>query len=273
MTLLTRVAARVSSTLGRENRLIRALRPSYERLLDVASGRRGVEWPVNGEPFRIAPEMRRVVAQQTEPELWEFLRHSVHEGEQALDVGSFLGVYAIQICRWGGPRSRVICFEPTPSIVKVLHRHLALNDAADRVSVVAKALGDEPGFLDLHEHSDPYRNAIGVTDPAGRHMKTSRVPITTIDAVCEERKFVPTLIRMDVQGFEDSVLRGARKTIAAGKGRLRIVLEVHPQLWGLHGMSPEKFDELLTDLGLRAVPLIVGAPRYEPDGHVLLQYI
>lgn len=272
MGMLTRVASSVSGRLGRNSRLVSALRPSYERFLDLASGGRGVEWPVNGEPFRIDPRMRRVVAQETEPELWTFLRDNVGRGEQVLDIGSFLGIYAIQMARWGGPSSRVICFEPTPSISKILERHLTLNGVSDRVSVIPKALGREPGSLDLHEHSDPYRNAIGATDPAGVHAKVTRVPITTVDAICKERGFQPTLIRMDVQGFEGEVLLGAKETIAAGRGKLRIVLEVHPQLWNLQSLSPGRFDEILAGLGLRAIPLVPNAPKYEPDGHVALEY-
>jgi hypothetical protein len=78
---------------------------------------------------------------------------------------------------------------------------------------------------------------------------------------------------MDVQGFEHAVLSGARRVIRQGRGRLRIVLEVHPQLWPLQGVDEHGFDALLEELGLRAVPLVKSARRYEPDGHVVLEYI
>jgi hypothetical protein len=54
---------------------------------------------------------------------------------------------------------------------------------------------------------------------------------------------------------------------------LRMVLEVHPQLWGLHGYDAQAFDATLKDLGLRARPLAAGAPKYEADGHVQLEYV
>ena len=79
---------------------------------------------------------------------------------------------------------------------------------------------------------------------------------------------------MDVQGFERAALSGARETIVRGRGRLRMVIEVHPQLWPLQGFDATDFDRTLGDLGLRARTL--GGERvttYEPDGHVELEYI
>lgn len=273
MSVLTRTASLVSGLLGRNSSIVRTLRPSYERLLDAASGGRGTPWLVNGEAVRIDPRVRRLVAPTVEPELWSWLRANVEVNERVLDVGSFLGIYAILLARWAGPAGRVLAFEPTPSTVPTLRRHIAINGVVDRVKVMPVALGDTEGQVELHEHSDPYRNAIGVSDPAGRTTGAKRVELTTVDAVCDREGFVPTLLRMDVQGFERAVLMGARKTIAAGRGRLRMVLEVHPHLWPLHGFDEKAFDATLADLGLRSNPLRPGGRRYEPDGHVQLEYI
>lgn len=271
--VLTRTASKVSELAGRNHPVIRRLRPTYERILDVASGMRGVDWPVNGEPYRIDPRVRHLVAQTGEPELWGYLRSQIGANERILDVGAFLGTYAIMMARWGGEQTRVLAFEPTPWTLPLLQRHVRLNAMAERITVIPNAVGAEPGYAELHEHSDPYRNALGVTDPNGIGTRTTRVPVTTLDSVCQARGFAPTFLRMDVQGFEHAVLRGARETIRSGRGRLRMVLEVHPQLWGLQGVDERSFDALLEELGLRAVPLRPGAPRYEADGHVTLEYV
>jgi FkbM family methyltransferase len=273
VSLLTRTASLASRALGRQSTIVNALRPSYEWALDAASGGRGVPWPVNGETLRIDPRARRVVASTTEPELWSWLKANVRPHDRILDVGSFLGVYAIFLARWAGPSARVLAFEPTPSTVTMLRRHVEINDMTARVTVMPVALGDAPGYVELHEHSDPYRNAIGADDPLGRTTRTRRVELTTLDAVCRREGFEPTLLRMDVQGFERAVLGGAREVISAGKGKLRIVLEVHPQLWPLQGFDAAAFDATLREVGLRPRPLREGGPLYEPDGHVALDYV
>jgi len=272
--LLSRTASIASGILGRQSDVVRRLRPSYEWLLDVASGGRGIEWAVNDVIVRIDPRTRRLVSSVAEPELWDWLRRRVTPGEQVLDVGSFLGIYAVVLARWTGGAGRILACEPTPGTLRTLRRHLAINGVADRVKVVPVALGDAHGEVELHEHSDPYLNSVGATDPRGVGTKTSRVRLTTIDDVCREERFEPSILRMDVQGFERAALSGARETIFRGRGRLRMVIEVHPQLWPLQGFDATDFDRTLGDLGLRARTL--GGKRvttYEPDGHVELEYI
>jgi len=254
--------------------MINALRPLYESIAAVAAGKRGVEWPVNDERFRIDPRVRRFIPPTMEPDLWEWLKTTVRADERVLDVGSFLGIYAMALARWAGANARVLAFEPTPAVAETLVRHVEMNGLQDRIEVLRIALGTRDGVADFHEHSEPYRNAIGVTDPAGVGTGQIRVPVSTIDAICESRNVEPTLIRMDVQGAELAVLTGARRTIARGRGRLRIILEAHPQLWPLHGIDPAAFDRGLQELGLQARPLTARAPgEYQPDEHVELVYL
>jgi len=270
---LSRIASAASLALGRDSWMIRSLRPSYEWLLDKASGGRGIEWPVNDTVIRIDPRARRLVSPVVEPELWSWLQSNVKAGDRVLDVGSFLGVYAVVLARWVGTTGRVLAFEPTPGTLRTLERHIQINDVGERVRVFPVALGQTHGEVALHEHSDPYRNAVGVTDPEGAGTAISQVKVTTIDAVCRELRFEPTLLRMDVQGFERAVLMGAAETIAHGRGRLRMVVEVHPQLWPLQRFDAADFDRTLSELGLRARPLAEDGPRYKPDGHVVLEYV
>jgi FkbM family methyltransferase len=273
VTMLTKSGALVAQWLGRDSAVIRTLRPSYEWLLDAASGGRGTSWSVNDEIFRIDPRVRRLVAPTAEPELWAWLKENVRSGDAVLDVGAFLGIYAIVEARWSGPAGRVMAFEPTPSTVTTLRRHVRINDVAERITVMPVALGAAEGRVELHEHSDPYRNAVGATDPMGQGTGTKWIEQRTLDAVCREQSFTPTLMRMDVQGFERAILMGARNVIEAGRGRLRIVLEVHPQLWPLQGFGVPEFEATLAELGLRARALRQGGPLYEPDGHVALEYV
>jgi hypothetical protein len=133
MRLLMRSGSAVSRFLGPGHPVITALRPLYESIAAAAAGKRGVDWAVNDEPLRIDPRVRRFVAPRTEPELWEWLKANARPGERVLDVGSFLGIYAMVLARWAGADSRVLAFEPTPAVAETLARHVEMNGLQERV--------------------------------------------------------------------------------------------------------------------------------------------
>ena len=213
MTLLTRAAAKISGSLGRESLLISGLRPGYEWLLDFSSGWRGYETPINGTLFRTDPRTRHLLGDTLEPEVFALLREITNLGDTILDVGSFLGIYAIFLARCAGPNGRVFAFEPTPSVIPTLRRHLSLNHVAERVTVVEAAIGAQASNVEFYTHKQPYRNSVRASDPAGGHADKILVPMTTVDQFCDEQRITPTLVRMDVQGHEFDALLGARRTI------------------------------------------------------------
>ncbi len=85
--------------------------------------------------------------------------------------------------------------------------------------------------------------------------RTVRVDTITLDAFCARERIAPDLIKIDVEGAELAVLRGARETIRAGGDRLSVFVELHPTTWREMGLSK---DDLIAELelqGLRAEPL------------------
>jgi len=270
MSFLTRVGAAVSGRVGRRSAAIRLLRPAYDLLLDCASFGRGIAWTVNGEPLRIDPRVRRFVPRIVEPEVFAVLRESVRTGETVLDIGAFLGVYTVLEARWVGPSGRVIALEPTVANQRFIRRHLRLNGVAERVTLVAAAAGAVDGTATLFLHDEPYVNRLGAPDTVSAAAGHVLTPVRSIDSLCRDLDIVPDLIRMDIQGAELDALRGARDVIRAGRDRLRIVAEMHPQHWG-DGDPSERLAAVLDDLGLTATPLEAGPNGVGPDQHFLLR--
>ena len=180
-----------------------------------------------------------------------YFQSAMQPGETVLDIGAFLGTYAIMAARWTGPLGRVLAFEPSPASFQILKRHLLMNNlCAPRVEARCAAVGARVGRHPLKQFElEPYRNQIVADDADG---STVMVDIVTVDSVCARWTRVPDWIRLDVQGLEFDVLEGAREVIHAGRGRLKIIAEMHPQLWPECGIQPREVDERLAALRLQA---------------------
>ena len=120
------------------------LSSTYGRTLRALYSRSGLPWTVHDEVVRIHPAVRHLVPHEPEPALFQFLRRTIRPGDVVLDVGAFVGIYAVLEARWSAPSGRVVAFEPTPSSVEIAHRHLEWNRASDRVHLIEAAVSDRP---------------------------------------------------------------------------------------------------------------------------------
>jgi len=246
---------------------------SYGRILRALYSSQGLPWRVHDEIVRIDPQARHLVPHEPEPALYDFLKHAIHPGDIVLDVGAFVGIYAVLAARWSAPGGRVIAFEPTPSSAALARTHFAFNGLGpDRVRLVEAAVSDRATRATLHQYDAnamPYVNSLVSAIDTDRPAATQEVDVVTIDAACRELDVMPSVIRMDVQGAEIHALRGARETIRAAS-RLSLVVEMHPQCWPAFGITTEDARDAIRDLGLIARPLVEGAALFARDTHAVL---
>ena len=259
---------RIRTVLGPNSLTVRAGQVVYSGCLGWMAAERGIKWRVNGAVIRIDPRARHLIPHANEPVLFDFLRSHIRPGDVILDIGSFLGTYAVLEARWAGSSGRVVAIEPTPASGAMLRTHLRMNRVEERVIVIEAAVGRQPGQAVLEEFSEPYRNQLA--RPDGRSSGRRSVRMVTVDEVCRTFGLVPDWIRMDVQGAEFDVLRGAVQTLRAGRGRLRVVAEMHPQLWPQWGVTPESAGGVLSSMGLAAVGLETPHDPFGRDQHALM---
>jgi FkbM family methyltransferase len=264
---MSAIADRVVAHFGRQSAIVRSLQPLYGFGLRAAYGRRGLPWEVNGEVFRIDPRVRRFIPHENEAALFAVLRDNIRPGEIVFDIGAFMGIYAMLEARLVGPAGRVIAFEPSPPSFEVLTSHVLMNGLAGRVDARCAAVGAcrQRGALVMFD-DEPYRNQIAVEGEKG-----TSVEVVTVDEVCEAAALTPDWIRMDVQGLEFDVLRGAARTLRATRGRLRIVAEMHPDQWPAYGIGPDDLPAVLSELGLRARSLTTGDGLFRQGDHAILE--
>ena len=253
------------------NAVVRSLRPLYGLGLRAVFGHTGLPWRVNGEVFRIDPRVRRFIPHENETTLFAFLRDHIQTGDVVFDIGSFLGIYAMLAARAAGPGGRVLAFEPTPWSYAVLREHVRMNALHDRIETRNAAVGAQRVRRPLVTYEgEPYRNMIAAADHATGNGPS--VEVFSVDEVCDTIGRAPDWIRMDVQGMEFAVLRGAARLLHESGGRVRIVAEMHPTEWAKYGITPNDAPALLADLGLRARSLD-GQDPFAVETHALLERI
>jgi FkbM family methyltransferase len=263
----------VAEAIGRQSWLIRQLRPVYESLLDWSSGCRGIAWSINGVGCRIDPRHRHRLAQDYDAPVAAFLRDRVKAGAVCFDVGANVGVYVLQFAHWSHPTGRVVAFEPNPLACKVLHKHIRINQLTERVQVVAAAVGATIGESILYAAGADGMSRLGTPNSAIRdQVRAIKVPVITLDHYCESEGLMPDWLFIDIEGFELDALRGARRVIESCRGKLGIIVEMHPNVWHLANSTRKEAEALLDELGLYAVGLTGQSDPLEDYGIVNLAF-
>ena len=141
------------------------------------------------------------------------VRRVLGPGDTVLDVGANVGLYTLAMADAVGREGRVHAFEPNPSTLTRLKRNLALN-GCDNVVVHAVAVGDRDAVVALRS-ADPTES--GLATVVGDGTELARVPQVTLDDAAADHGFSSVaLLKLDVEGAESSVLRGAADLIARG---------------------------------------------------------
>ena len=164
--------------------------------------------------------------------MWRLLRKNLRKGEAelrflprivpknriAIDVGANKGVYSHMLARLA---QRVEAFEPNPKSYHILTRALPGNVVAHRV-----ALSDQAGTAELivPKSSHGYSNQTASLNPRKRNEGAGSVAVVsrTLDSYGFDNV---GFIKIDVEGFEEAVLAGARETIARERPVLQVELE------------------------------------------------
>ncbi|MBW2675086.1 MAG: FkbM family methyltransferase [Deltaproteobacteria bacterium] len=160
-----------------------------------------------------------------------------------VDVGAGLGYYAVRMSK---RVKRVHAFEPNPSVRRILSRNLELN-GCENVKVWPVALGVGRGALELH--IDKLSSSL-----LPRRGAESSVAVEVVSM--DELFITPNIIKIDVEGYELEVLRGAEGTLKLCAPY--VLVEHHDfrpdwaeQCKGLYG----KCEALMARLGY--VPLVI----------------
>jgi len=174
------------------------------------------------------------------------LRKLVPPASLVLDIGANIGAHTLHLAQLVGPNGRVIAFEPTDFAFRKLQRNLDLNPSlASRVEAFHCFLTASDGASAPRAIYSSWPLAVEAGLHAkhlGREMQTESAQARSLDSIlgeCADRKV--QLVKLDVDGFECDVLRGATSLLR--EARPIFVMELAPYVLEERGTT---LDELLS---------------------------
>ncbi len=133
------------------------------------------------------------------------------------DVGAHKGEYSEEILRVYGTSAEIFCFEPARATYDVLQERLKGHS---NIRLFNFGFGDEDGFVDLYSdtlvsgRASVYRR--GAPDGPDDAYGKEQIRLATIDGFCEKEGIGHIdLLKIDVEGHELNVLKGAGKLLAS----------------------------------------------------------
>jgi len=157
---------------------------------------------------------------EKEPEMLEWIEE--YGGKGALyDIGANIGIYSLYYAKT--QPGTVYCFEPSVFNIRQLAKNVSLNSLSDKIIMISNPLSDKTGvskFINSNIDEGGALNAFGVDygydgNPIHNHIEYNVIGFS-LDDLLKSRiiKEPPTLIKIDVDGIEHLILKGALKTLS-----------------------------------------------------------
>jgi FkbM family methyltransferase len=184
-----------------------------------------------------------------DPHLTAYLDRTLkfEDGDLALDIGANIGWYSLLFDRLAaGKDVTVLACEPDPGNCSLLNENIALN-SAEAVQVCPAAVADTVGTATLFQHSDSNRgrhSLLPVNDGGSVEVRTVVMDDYLAEKGLAER--TPRVIKIDVEGFELMVLKGADRVLRRCP---LLIIEYSPYLLRAGGFRPGIVIDALLELG------------------------
>ena len=235
------------------------LKRAFEAVLDRLPGEHLVSVLPEGERIRLSARYRHVTWNAEE---YRAFRAVIRPGVTVLDVGANVGAYTMLFATWVGETGRVFAFEPAPDACEGLRTHVALNDFDGRVTVVESAVAGRAGEAEFAVHPSGGASSLTLASvDGGSHI---RVRTETIDGICRTHGLLPAVIKIDVEGAELDVLKGARNTLTLPG--LQVFIEFHPAAWRLAGIGRAEVERELHQQGFTVESLDPSCDPWMTEG-------
>ncbi len=169
------------------------------------------------------------------------------KAECVFDIGAHIGLVTMPMSSAVGGEGKVYAFEPSTANRRTLKHHMTLNNISNTI-VINSLVGSQSqeNVIFYESSSVSGMNTCAPIKNRSQYTKNHHKQVS-LDDFCNIHGVQPNIIKIDVEGFELSVLEGARTLLTRSKPT--IFLSVHPQHLISLGRSPEELKSLISEIG------------------------
>lgn len=248
--------------------------PQYHHFVTLAKRivyPHGEPYRFDGQTLRFVPGTRPIRLKYASSANWIarydalqilWLRDHLADGDTAIDIGAHVGIYSVLMAARCGRGGRVVAFEPDPHSRKVIARNVALNPQLRAPEIEASACSDRAGVASFFTGHGDARSALipaGIPNP-----EAIQVQLVGLDEYLAARGLAPQAVKIDAEGAEVRILKGATKLLTS---KAAILCELHPYAWKDFGNSFDELTEIVARSGrwmryLDSTQTLRGMPHY-----------
>ncbi len=206
-----------------------ALKKVYYVLLNAVTFGNGVTVTINNFKLKLPARYHRLFPRDYEASSFQFFEKNLKPGATILDIGAHIGLYSVFLATKS--KGKVYSFEPTPDTGAVLRQTVAINKLQNNITVVPAAVSDKPGTATFYiSKTEEIATGNSLVDvDFGENYKRDggyEVEVVSIDDFVQKNNLQPSVLKIDAEGVELEVLRGAKNTFSTF--RPAGILGVHP---------------------------------------------
>jgi FkbM family methyltransferase len=223
----------------------------YYTLLNLITFGKGIAVTINNFRVWLPARYYKYFPKNYEEENFAFFKKHCKPGMTTLDIGAHFGLFAVFFQKTSN--GVVYAFEPTRSTLEVLKETVAINKCQDKVHIIEMAVDKEVGSASffIHQAVGGRGNTLVQNAKSGMTSSSYVVKVTSVDIFAKEKGIEVDCLKIDAEGAELGVLKGAAETIT--KRKPFILLSIHPDSIQSRGDSITEIWDLLQQFGYKVL--------------------
>ena len=174
-----------------------------------------------------------------------FLKEKLIEpGDVIFECGTHHGWTTLLLSKWVGDTGQVIGFEINPHNARIAKQNMELNSIGN-VTIEQKATGAAEGKVRMFRKSNASvtpKNIISWGMIKNLIYGVEDVEMISLDSYAKQKNIKPTLLKIDVEGYEAEVLKGAKNIL---KNTPKLEIEIHTEVLQRQNTSVQEILELI----------------------------